>query len=365
VRQIVFRKPPRRVLLISTPGFGDVLLNTPLLRSIKRAWPSVRIDVMMHEGREAILAGNADIDRCIPIPKRMNVFRFLTTLARVGGRYSLSIAPNGGDRRVFLMRCAARRMLTIVHPDRRSTRWHARIASAVVPRNSGLHTIQEILQFADAIGIERVPEVVAPHAADAEQRVDAVMPFDWRSEPFAVLHVTTNATRKRWTIAGWAAVGAHLEQRGWRCVLTGGPADDPEYLAAVKAALGPRAVDSRGALEMTGVRALLEASRLFAGVDTSTAHLAAAVGVPTLAIFGSGSPTQWAPWPQGYAGSDAPFPDDTGVTRNGNVCVVRGACPCGRDYRNGCGKTRPGRARCLEELDAATVLGAIDQLVGE
>jgi len=340
-----------------------VLLVTPLIRTIKRAWPDTRIDVMMHGGREAILAGNPDVDRCIPVSKRANPLQFLMRLFRIAFRYSLSFAPNGGDRRIILMRCAARRTISIVAPGRPSTWWHRMVCTRWARYDLNLHTIQLNLQQSDFLGIERVYELVPPYAADADTKLDTALPFDWRNEPYAVLHVTTNATRKRWTVDGWAAVGQHLNQRGWRCVLTGGPSDDPEYLAEIRSALGANAVDACGKLELTGVRALLEASRIYVGVDTSTAHLATAVGIPTVAIFGPGSPTQWAPWPKGYAGDTAPFPDSGGITRVGNVCVVRGDCPCGRDYRNGCGKTMPGRARCLAELDHATVLRGIDDLL--
>ena len=65
---IEFRSPPTRILVQSTPGFGDVLLATALIRSIKRAFPDAAIDVMLHEGREAMLEGNPDVRRTIPVP---------------------------------------------------------------------------------------------------------------------------------------------------------------------------------------------------------------------------------------------------------------------------------------------------------
>jgi len=364
VRKVVFNKPPRRVLVISTPGYGDVLLATPLIRSIKKRWPEVRIDVITHRGREAMLIGNPDVDRCIPIPKRTGPLRLLWFLARTCGRYRIALAPTGGDRAVFIARCSAARAFTSLNPKRPAVWWHRIVCSGWAARNRALHTVGEILQLADMIDVDRVYDVVAPYTPDAAERVDAVLPFDWRQEPFAVLHVTTNARRKRWTVEGWATVARHFEARGWRCVLTGGPRDEAAYIEQIRHALGPTAIDTRGQLEMADIRAMLEASRIHVGVDTSTTHLAAAVGIPTVAIFGPGSPLQWAPWPKGYASAEPPFSNDSGVSRVGNVSVVRGDCPCGQHYKSGCGTTMPGRARCLEELSSATVLGAIEQLLG-
>ena len=363
MHNLTLKKPPRRVIIVSTPGFGDLLLVTPLIRSLKRAWPDVKIDVMMHRGREAVLEGNPDVDRCLPIPKRMNPFAYLGWLARLVGRYDLSFAPNGGDRRIVMMRVAARRTLPMLKSTGTSTWWHKLFATVPVYRDQSVHTTQEVLQLSDVLGVERVDGVVAPHSPTAETTLDKVVPFDWRTTPYAVMHVTTHATRKRWSVEGWTAVARKLEARGWRCVLTGGPLDEGAYIDEVLASIGESAVDLRGRFTMSEIRALIEASRVYVGVDTSTAHIAGAVGTPTLVVFGPGTPTQFAPWPKGYSSRTAPFDESAGISRTDNVCVVRGECPCGRDYRKGCGITMPGRARCLDELSIDTVLQALDELL--
>ena len=64
----VARKP--RILVVALRRLGDVLLTTPLIRSLKRAWPDAAIDVLVFRGTEGILAGNPDIADVITMPER-------------------------------------------------------------------------------------------------------------------------------------------------------------------------------------------------------------------------------------------------------------------------------------------------------
>ena len=54
---------PSRILVISLRRIGDLLLTTPLIRSLRRAWPDSEIDVLVFANTAGILAGNPDINR--------------------------------------------------------------------------------------------------------------------------------------------------------------------------------------------------------------------------------------------------------------------------------------------------------------
>ena len=62
--------PPRRILLVCTQRIGDVLLATPLARSLKRAWPQAELDFLAFKGTEGVLEGNPDISRVLAFPQR-------------------------------------------------------------------------------------------------------------------------------------------------------------------------------------------------------------------------------------------------------------------------------------------------------
>ena len=67
------KTPPRSVLVIVARRLGDVLLATPLIRSVKRAWPDAAVDVLVFEGTQGVLANNPDVRRVLAVSERMKV----------------------------------------------------------------------------------------------------------------------------------------------------------------------------------------------------------------------------------------------------------------------------------------------------
>ena len=62
--------PPRSVLIIVTRRIGDVLLATPLMRSVKQAWPDAALDVLVFEGTEGVIEAIPDIRRIAFAPNQ-------------------------------------------------------------------------------------------------------------------------------------------------------------------------------------------------------------------------------------------------------------------------------------------------------
>ncbi len=74
-----------RILVIALRRLGDVLLTTPLIRSIRQAWPSATIDVLVFADTAPILAGNPDIDHVIAIPPKPGLGESLSLLRALSG----------------------------------------------------------------------------------------------------------------------------------------------------------------------------------------------------------------------------------------------------------------------------------------
>src|SRR6185312_17119023 len=77
---------------------GDVLLTTPLVRSVRRQWPDARLDVLVFADTAGILDGNPDIDRVVTMPPRPSIDQSMSVAAAIFRRYDLAISTQTGDR---------------------------------------------------------------------------------------------------------------------------------------------------------------------------------------------------------------------------------------------------------------------------
>ena len=337
-----------RILVITLRRLGDVLLTTPLIRSIKRAWPDCEIDVLAYAATGGILSGNPDIARVIGIPEPPNVLQDIALMARLWKRYALAVSTQPGDRPTRYALIAGRKSAAPVQ-DRLTGRIANAMLTRSVPFSGSVHRVEEVLKLADALGIARVPEIIGP----AITRSDT-------GERYAVIHAKPMYRYKQWTAEGWRTLAAALAQRGFTIKATGGP--DPAertYLDEVWA--GSPAVERLdGKLPWTELFALISRAQIFIGPDTSVTHIAAATGIPTVALYGPTDPRLWGPWPADglHQGWDA-----AGMTqRRGNVWLVQNPLPCVPCQKEGCERDRDfGRSACLEEMRPADVIKTVDE----
>jgi heptosyltransferase-3 len=172
-----------------------------------------------------------------------------------------------------------------------------------------------------------------------------------------VMHVPSMWPYKQWAPEKFRAVAAELLARGHQVVLTGtAGARDQECIAPLRdLAPAPRLLDVSGKLGLDQVGTLLARAALYIGPDTSVSHLAAAVGVPTLVVFGPTNPQRWAPWP---ASGEAPvqFQRRASAQSAGNVTIVQATLPCVPCSRAGCEDHLSSRSDCLLQITPEEVL---------
>src|ERR1043165_1572033 len=341
--------PPRsRILVVSLRRIGDALLMTPLIRSLRRAWPDAKIDVLAYPGPAGIIEGNPDVDRVIVVPAQRTFAETAAIAARLLKRYHLAVSTEPGDRPTFFTLLAGRTHAGLTDTD--GPRLGYLIKRALLHRSTpdvkSIHRVEQMLRIADALGISRVPELVGP----------AGQPFEKTpAGPYAVIHAAPMFRYKQWTPAGWRALAAGLRQRGLEVIALSGPdAAERRYLDEVW----------QGAVTIHQLSwpqnvALLSRARLYVGIDTSITHLAAATGCPTLALFGPMDPRVWGPWPVG--GLTAPWQASGTIQNRGNVWVVQNPLPCLPCTFEGCERHIDSGSVCLDELTAEQVLAAADQ----
>ncbi len=328
------------------------------MRSVRRAWPRAYVDAVVFEGTQGVLAGNPDLDDVIAIPTRQSFAERLGFMRRHWRESDLALSVLPSDRAVLNAWAMARRRAGMVEPG--GALWKRRLLHGIVPFDDvDTHTVAMNLRLCAAVGIAPVHEVVPGFLPEDAVTAVAALPFDPVREPFAVVHVSPKFAYKRWTTDGWVALVRWLRSQGLRVVMTGGR--DPEEqgeIAQVLAQVAPLVVDLSSRLSLATVAALLRRARIYVGPDTAVTHLAAASGVPVVALFGPTNPVKWGPWPVGCTAETSPW-QMRGSQRSGNVTLLQGGGDCVPCRQEGCERHVASSSDCLTGMSATTVIAAV------
>jgi len=345
---------PRRILVIVTRRIGDVLLATPLIRSLKLAWPESQIEALVFEGTQGVLAGNTDIATVHTVAERPGLSAHLALLARLFRQYDLALSLVPSDRPTLYAWIAGRRRIGLL-VDRPDQHWKQRFLDRWLAFDAdATHTLRNHLALATALNIPAVAEIVVAWRDTDAAAADALL-----GKPcgvLAVLHPYPKFRYKMWHQDGWIAVARWLLDMGMRVALTGSP--DPAeraYVDAIARQLPPTVINAAGQLSLGGTAALIARAQFYVGPDTAITHIAAATGVPTVALFGPTDPVKWGPWPKGHAAATNPW-RRLGDQRVGNVQLVQGRAicvPCGHE---GCARHVESSSDCLQHLPARLVI---------
>ncbi len=391
--------PPRRVLLVCTQRIGDVLLATPLARSLKRAWPETEIHFLAFKGTEGVLAGNPDIDRIIAFPQRTDWRGKLAQFRQLWRKYDLAVAPMPTDRARLYAWVAAPYRVGFVTAESKERSKTLLLTRWLTFDDQDTHTVAMGEGLTELLGITPLFQVVPPALAPVAlgPLLSRLAPLG--GKPYAVLHVYPKFAYKMWRQAAWAELAHWLMGQGLAVVLTGGPdKDEVAYCGQVASrisamtlgaptsplppgeGLGVRAgegsvvsrvavssgqgplLDLSGQLSLADTAEIVGRARLYVGPDTAVTHIAAATGAPTIALFGPSNPVKWGPWPKGWQGPASPWRRQ-GSARHGNVQLIQGPGDCVPCLLEGCDRHQASLSQCLQDIPVGAVIQAAQDML--
>jgi heptosyltransferase-3 len=353
-------KTPGTILVIVTRRIGDVLLATPLIRSLRLAWPVAAIDALVFAGTQGVLSANRDLRRVITVPENAKDPSHLGMLLSLVRRYDLAVSTLPGDRPTFYAWLAGRNRVGLLLEGGKHL-WKRLLLSRWIPfddRDS--HTVLMNLALADLLGIPKSYDAVVSWGPEDEERVGRLFPLS-ATESYALLHPFPKYRYKMWHPEGWQEVGQWLSDRGLPVVLTGG--GDPEemaYVDEIQKKMPHGTMNLAGKLSLAEVGFLVSRALVYAGPDTAVTHMAASLGVPTVALYGPTNPVKWGPWPKGYHGAGNPF-SRQGDQRVNNVILLQGSGDCVPCHEEGCDRHVESSSDCLQQLPASRVIGALQE----
>lgn len=331
----------KRILVMRSGAVGDFVLTLPVLAALRERWPAAEIEVVgqPHIACLAVDAGLADKVSRWDDPLWTGLFgerdslppELTNLLASRDAIISFTPDPDRKLEERLRRACPGR---VVVHPP-------------LPPDSPRVHATEHLLGALAPFGIEP-----RGRSARLSMSVDRTR---WAAsylvsrgirrgvEPIVVIHPGSGSKKKCWPLSCFEHVARPLvEESGCRVVFAAGPADEhlmpglkrlPEALAHVLAGLS-----------LLELAAVLSHTQCYLGNDSGVTHLAAALGVPTVAVFGPTDPSVWAPL-------------------GPHVRVVQGHCPAGPCSREG--RAQCPRQVCMEsvepELVLSHVLSALDK----
>jgi len=354
----------RRILVIATPGIGDALLATPLVRSLKLAFPRATIDMIVRDGR-AIVDCNPDLSRVLVRRRRPPFWDDLKFMARVARRYDLAVSTSTTDRAFIYMLVAASRRVGVVASLTPKSWWKRKIARCVWA-DPDVHTLSRNLELAGLLNIERHWGLVIPGNPPNAETGSEIQRLESSNLPYAVIHMKPASAAREWPSGYWQSVIESLGQRGLAVAATGG-GDSAEraYVAEILSRWAPGRKNHPGVFDLAGqlsfgdIARLLQRATVYIGIDTSTTHVAASTGVPTIALFGPTDVVRWGPWPRGLEQTGSPYRRNEASQTVGNVTVLQEPCACSA-LRRPC-QLAPGMpGSCMHGILPDRVLAAMD-----
>jgi heptosyltransferase III len=346
---------PTKILVIAMRFLGDVLLTTPMLHSLRQAYPNAQLDVLVYRNTAAMLEGNPDIDHIITTPNRPKLTDYWHLLRHTFRRYDLAMAVQTGDR-PFLYTLLAAPIRVAVVPRKNSTGWWKRffLQRWIEFDDDNTHTVLQNLKLLDLLDIPSRFSLIPPQTSGTRQLAEQ---FSFLSDntPYAVMHTHPQWIYKRWTVEGWIEIGHYLKNSGLKLVLSGGSdQDEIDYIANIAHNLPEDTINLAGQVSIAQLAQIIAQAKLFIGPDTGITHLAAATGIPVIALYGPTNPVKWAPWPSAYQQKKNPFKKE-GTQHVNNVFLVQGTGECVPCHQEGCDRHRLSHSDCLNSLSAKKI----------
>ncbi|MDE3077640.1 MAG: glycosyltransferase family 9 protein [Chloroflexota bacterium] len=332
---------------------GDTLFATPAIRALRRAYPNARLSALVFPTNRAVLQNNPDVDELIVHATRETwpgwraFIQFFAARRREGYDLAVHFAPYHDYYRL---------LAAVPNHLRLSCPWLHWLIRHRNQRWRRMHAIDHYL------------DVLRPLGLPAPDR-ELVLKLSGQQEAFAERYLHTHGYRKgellvgihaggagfrgmkRWSPAGFAWVASQLRQHGPVRLLFFGSAEERQ-LAAEVACAGhfDGCIDACGRTTLGETIGLLGRLDLFIGNDSGPLHLAAALGTPSVGVFG---PTNLRTYhPQGPL-----------------VRVVAGTVPCPANYgfigTSTLWQYRECRGECLASIDPADVYAAAAELLEE
>ncbi|MBA4372805.1 MAG: glycosyltransferase family 9 protein [Thermodesulfovibrio sp.] len=296
-QEIRLRQSPERILIVKPSSLGDVVHSLPFLNSLHACFPAAAIDWVIARGLEGLLEGHPMLDRLIIIDKDRwrQISRAADTLGELkdlfstlkARRYDLVVDLQGLLRSGLISRATNARMRVGFSEAREGSRY---FYTRTVRGGRDVHAVDRYLKISAALGCDTKDIVFPlPPSTGIAEKVKEV-----RNSLGDYMVLVPGA---RWDTKIWppASFGTLASMLPLKSVVIGGNGDR-ERAGEIVRLSGGRAVSVAGETSLPELVELMRTARAVVTNDSGPMHIAAALGIPVVAIFGPTSPVRTGPY---------------------------------------------------------------------
>lgn len=287
----------RKVLIVRLRSIGDTVLATPSIFALKRFLPNVEVDILVEDWVAPVLANHPHVNKVVVLERGGFFARAHVAKELRSAGYDVVYNLHGGTTATFLTRATGAR-----HRVGFKTYQYAQLHNHQAPSplllwgQQKTHSVEQQLALLGWTGVPvtdrpRTQLAVPPAAAAYVEKKLADAGLGDRK--IALIHPAAAFATKQWATDNFARVVDFLAERGFAPVAIAAPHESGViYELQEKASVKIVSFD----LMLPEVTALAARSQVFVGNDSGIAHIAAAVGTPSVVVFGSSNIAHWRPW---------------------------------------------------------------------
>jgi predicted lipopolysaccharide heptosyltransferase III len=328
------------ILVIKLRYIGDVLLATPVLRALRERFPEACLTMAVNRGTEEVLKRNPDVNEVLVVEHGGlgAQLRFARDLRR--RCFDCVLDLTDGDRSAILTRLSGAPVRIGFNDEHR---WRGLLYTSVVQVPEGFHRVEHDLEAVRPLGIipKAGPLVLRTDPEDEEGVSRLLSELGVSGSRLVMIQPGARYWFKAWPAERFAELADRLTDVFGCRIMVGGDGRDQDIAATIceKARSSPAVLAGRTTLLQYA--AIVKRCDLFVGNDNGPMHMAAALGVPVVALFGPSDPREWGP-------------------RGEKVQVLYKGLDCRRCFHPTCER---GEESCMKQISVEEVFAAAAKLL--
>jgi lipopolysaccharide heptosyltransferase II len=287
----------RKVLFVRLRSIGDTVLATSAVNALRRFLPDAQIDILVEDWVAPVLAEHPSLSSVISLERNSLAARARIAREIRASGYDVVYNLHGGTTSTFLTRASGAR-----HRVGYESYQYAKLHNHQAPSASFLwgqektHSVEQQLALLGWTGVP-VTDRPATQLAITQTATfviqERLRDSKLEGKRLALIHPAAAFATKQWAAENFARVVEYLERADFSSVAIVGPGQDKVLDELQRHCSAPITTFN---LSLPEVSALASRAELFVGNDSGIAHMAAAVGTPSVVIFGSSNIAHWRPW---------------------------------------------------------------------